>query len=336
MSAFLVCKGEHMVDWRKLNQQAEDLLSRETLLEFKGAVTKTNFPSFATERMNAFYSRQRGERYQSKFQTINNHHYTNPYRILDRVSQDLIHQIALQENSEPVKFLQCYIFRIFNQVEPYSDVLNNLKENFNWVSALSNDRAQKVLIKVCKSVVSDRKSKGLGVFRPAYKRCTAIPFDNYFDLIKDLDWNALTSAKSLADWFEVLTQLKGFGPFLSYQLALDWNYCSNNPFVIDFVVPGPGAKRGLNYLWGSKPMTLNIALMKWLARDYHSVFNGWQDYSDSSGKTIPLQENDIQNLFCEYSKFTNAVTFGNTPRRKVKSDAIHPLSIVIPKSYLDL
>lgn len=236
----------------KANKQAKDLMSYEPFVEETVTRIKASLvPEFACERMAAFFARQRGERYCSKFNTISLHRYTNPYRILDRVSQALVSKITLNDEYSLIeKAFLCYLFRVANKPETYDKILRALGTELD-LSRCTDEEYLNTLVPLIRNAVGNIEGP---VFRNAYRKNTRISFFEYYDCIKMFalpDFvRAFNAAQNLSEYFALMMAQPNFGHFLSYQLALDWNYCRTQPFEIDFVVPGPGTRKGCSIVFG--------------------------------------------------------------------------------------
>lgn len=286
------------------------------------------FAEFLTERMLQFHARQEGTVRVSKFKTLNHHRYTNPYRMLDRVSQYLIKNIVTNEDAFIKKAWKIYLFRVFNEPRTWKLIdskigLNNIYD-MHW-------KAKDVI-----NVVNKFKNEGHKLFRPAYKRNTSTSFFRYLDVLKELGnpfWSELKDCDSLYDYYDRCLHLDGFGPFLSYQLALDFWYCGRTNSRLSFVVPGPGAKRGIQYVFGSHSMQEMINIIRVLTL-FQSEWlpENWAPFTHND-VNYPLQLNDIQNVFCEFSKFFSAHVIGDTPKRKLNSKP-EKLDIVVPPAIV--
>lgn len=117
--------------------------------------------------------------------------------------------------------------------------------------------------------------------------------------------------------YEAIKRYRAFGPFISYQVLIDLLYENEQgkqilPFTLDdFVVAGPGAKRGLDILLkdGYTKRTEEQAI-RWLHQNQVSEMQRggfrmrWLDH--------PLWLSDIQNTLCEFQKYYRAYTNGNT------------------------
>jgi hypothetical protein len=307
---------------------------------------KSMFAEFVSERMEAFHARQKGCQYVSRFDCINTVRFTNPYRMLDRVSQFLIQEIICNDKFAQDSIEQLYhiyLFRVFNEPETYKGILTHLDLLGYNSFALSQFPGESIVEQIV-HYVDNRKSRGINVFRPAYKRNTSKPFVRYLDTLVDFNPDdspfveEVFNSKKLCDLFLACSKLEGFGPFLSYQLALDFQYTGMFSSDVDFVVPGPGAKRGLEYLYGSLHMREMIRILKILTK-HQMVWLGeyWRPYvyiEEDRVVRIPLEENDVQNLFCEYSKFYNSHIFKANARRKLYSTP-EALEIKLPCNLFD-
>lgn len=326
----------------RCNVDAQALLcAKGFAAETCNRVNDSLFAEFAKERMKAFYARQIEEQYVSKFDTINKHRYTNPYRILDRTSQGLVKSIAMADYNNVSKAFLCFMFRICNAIKTYEDINAHLTSRLGvaWATkALKSETVLAETITGAKLIVTALKKAKLKAYRFAYKLHCAESFITYFDKLSVFlstgFLNEFDVASSLVDYYNLISKIKGFGPFLAYQLALDWNYCRDQPFPITFVVPGPGAKVGAGYVFGAESPTVLIARIKLITLNYHDVFDDWFDYKHK-GVDMTLKENDVQNIFCEYSKFFEAHVIGDKPKRKLETKPT-AMPVSIPEGYLYL
>lgn len=110
---------------------------------------------------------------------------------------------------------------------------------------------------------------------------------------------AFLRAGSPAERFRVLRANKGVGDFMSMQVLADWNYLHALGDENDFVIAGPGARKGTALVFpGEKPESA-IARARAL----------WLD--DPECPTLvgrPPSLMDVQNTMCEFSKLTRYLT----------------------------
>jgi hypothetical protein len=113
----------------------------------------------------------------------------------------------------------------------------------------------------------------------------------------------IESASSLREIFEVLVSYPGLGPFLSFQYAIDLNYCDALPFSEnDFVIAGPGAKDGIRKCFGQEAAGIENDVIQYVVdtQEYHFSRLGLR-FDGLFGR--PLHLIDAQNLFCEVDKY---------------------------------
>lgn len=143
--------------------------------------------------------------------------------------------------------------------------------------------------------------------------------------------------------FDTIKSVRGFADFLAYQVFVDLTYIKEFPFSEnEFVIAGPGCKRGLDHIFKDKDGMTYEECIFWL-RDHinggfeggYSLFNNdelneWcADNAKANGKYDPrklfddLPEYDrcmnvmsIENCMCELSKYIKAVNGTGRPRCK--------------------
>jgi len=128
---------------------------------------------------------------------------------------------------------------------------------------------------------------------------------------------AFLSATTQEERFAVLRSTPGLGKFLSMQILTDWAYLQTEEPDLSFVVAGPGAVRGAALLDPTKNPEDVI---------YDFTF-AWMDHPivRLAGRSLTLM--DVQNTFCEFSKYAHEMV---TPRKKTKYQPSHPGAQPIP------
>lgn len=99
--------------------------------------------------------------------------------------------------------------------------------------------------------------------------------------------------------FEALRNNKGVADFMSFQILTDWGYLCGDYRENDFVVPGPGARKGAALLDPSAPAE---QVVYWAQQAVHSLPNCPEIVLPHGGTRKPSLV-DIQNTFCEYQKY---------------------------------
>lgn len=126
------------------------------------------------------------------------------------------------------------------------------------------------------------------------------------------------------DVYNALTSAFGIGPFLGYQMFVDFTYCPDYMFSENhFTVAGPGCKLGLNKLFMDYDgMTHNEAIF-WL-RDNWNDIDGNLDITELM-TDLPMSDRvmnvmSLENCFCELGKYIKCkaqIDDGKKPRARV-------------------
>jgi hypothetical protein len=261
--------------------------------------------------------------------------FTNCYRFLDRTSQCVIsfaYRWALPHAKHPEALtavlnttaapctnaplhncpyirgplnqaVALYIFKVFNSIETWERIP---KEYKTALFAVTGPDILKVVSQIYQWTTAQD-----GLFNSAYMLAhpgtqgfsgwTELYFTRLHSMVESGDLLKIRlSPHELKRNFHIFSRYRGFGDFLSYQLSLDYSYFS--PISVDydsFIVPGPGCVKGMRYVFpGIKPRQIPIVLRAMAQLGLHSLgfplLNG-----------LRLRGNDIQNLFCEFSKLLN-------------------------------
>lgn len=230
--------------------------------------------------------------------------FTNNYRVLDRLTQYNVTAIntALHNNVNTAEEINkvasiVYIQNVFNREDVirdipfhiFKDIPNNIEKLRTWCDV--------------------RRLSGEPVFSNAYLMApppdeNTSRHDVYINALvelleKDLLvtlWNATT----VEERFRIFKELHGFAGFLSYQFALTFSYVQNCTDYDDFIVAGPGAKKGLRLVFPDSTPS-----------DYNGIMRGIVELMKETGEFDITEQgvhlrplgNDVQNMFCEYSKY---------------------------------
>lgn len=328
---------------------AKDPAFRDWVLR---AFSNHKFVEFATERMRVFHLKHANEDHSSDlFPSMNVSRYTNPYRILDRGSQVVVQRIANTDMTWLEKMFHLYLYRLFNLETTYDLFLENgvapymshMDDSVTLDTVLKTPQYCKELTDVLVVLHKAYNAAGVRLYSRAYKRHTGKGFSDYLEYLPTLCnrvFPSMEHACALEPIFAAMLPFRGFGDFLSYQFALDVNYCLERYLPVDFVVPGPGAIKGIQYAVGAKDPVERIALIKVITEEQDILMPEFQQvvraYTPEYGGTLftamPLEENDVQNLFCEFSKLENLELFGTKVGRKYDSRDRKPHAIHWPKN----
>lgn len=129
----------------------------------------------------------------------------------------------------------------------------------------------------------------------------------------------IKKAETVKEAFEILTKIRGCANFLAYQIYVDLTYIKEFPFSEDeFTVAGPGCIRGLNFLFKDKDGMKYDQLLFYL-RDHQKDFFGdslEEEFSYLPKELRKLTVMDLENSFCELSKYYKVYTGMGRPKNK--------------------
>ncbi|MCD4823782.1 MAG: hypothetical protein K8S55_04195 [Phycisphaerae bacterium] len=296
---------------------------------------------FAAERQAIFYRRMCGTTGPWTTDPIfQEFKFTNAYRASDRVSQYLIKKVIYSgDQSRDEVFFRTILFKLFNKIETW-ELLTKKLGTINY----SDYSFEKI-----DSILSRALDKGTRIYSAAYimpSGCSAFGFRrkhrNHLRLIEkmmnDGAPSSISKAPNMATAFDILKSYPTIGDFLAYQLVTDLNYSELTNFSeMEFVVPGPGAKSGIQKCFKSLGGLSEPELILLVTQRQEEEFDRLGlDFQDLGGR--PLQLIDCQNLFCEVDKYSRVahpeVDGSGRTRIKQKFKPIaEPLSYWFPPKW---
>lgn len=262
--------------------------------------------AFANERQRIFESRLAGLPAPWTHDTIlDTFRFCNVFRAADRVSQHLIRHAAFGDATADIDdvFLRVVLHRLFSRPSTWE----MLEDRLGSIDTLTFD-AQNY-----GSILDHALREGQRIYTNAFILCAtpAYGFDrkhrNHLALIKAmLDDGVPARVAAAATLEDVYLELRGWpliGPFMAYQLAIDLNYSPIIEFSEDdFVVPGPGAERGLAKVFLDLGDRTPAEAILWLVEQQHVISDRLElDAPSLFGR--PLHAVDCQNLLCEVDKY---------------------------------
>jgi len=204
------------------------------------------------------------------------HHFCNNRREDDRVTKELRKVVA--DANTP-----------FNAL-PYAYALARL---FNRASTLSNALAGHV------EAVKAQRARGELVFHVAYVVSTCgksmDKVDYVFDVANEVS-GLFVPTNSLAAAFKALRSVDGLGSFMAGQIVAD---LKNDRYLAEahdwaaWSCPGPGSKKGLEYIF-DQPVTDS---------NYDYFMGLLQQALPEDIRAMKLHAQDLQNTLCEFSKY---------------------------------
>jgi hypothetical protein len=279
-----------------------------------------------------FFAAERQRMYRKRLQdapgpwtadaVLSRYRFTNVYRASDRVSQYLLSNVIYDGRARTAidDALRILLFKIFNKVETWQLLNRELGELT--VNTFSAPEAGAVL--------DDAMRSGIRVYSAAYI-VPPIPgsegrkHHGHLQLLEDRlhggGLSGLLTQQSLGDLVRELRSWPGIGPFLSYQFAIDLNYSRHLDFdEDDYVVAGPGARDGLSKCFAGHRAVEPEQLIRAVAAQQDEAFaTRGLHFEGLWGR--PLKLIDVQNVFCEISKYARAAhpkVQGTAGRERIK------------------
>lgn len=231
--------------------------------------------------------------------------FTNVYRALDAGSQFLIKELI----SDPwldrdIVLFRCFLYRYTNRPEPWIA----FRDAFGDYPLPSDIESGRLL-----AFWREYQAAGNGIFSAAYKMFVGQENRG----LTRLDWavghgahitreisDAFFSRQSMAERILVLQTIPRCKTFMSMQILTDVGYSVHGQHdENEFILPGPGARAGVAvYAPGRDPEEVIRAVReRWRVDGTVTLF----------GRPPSLM--DVQNTFCEFSKYARAYDLNKPP-----------------------
>ncbi len=280
---------------------------------------------FASERQQIFEKRLSGRVGPwTSDPILQTYKFCNVFRAADRVSQYMIRDVCYHDEpcSDEDRLFQIVAFRTFSKIETWQAV-HDFLHRYPTLDDLASGAFTKAL------EYANQQNDGL--YTGAFILCATNAYDqpakylNHVELFRhmfliDHLGKKLLSAKSLQQIFELLKSYPLMGNFMSYQTAIDLNYSALINFdEDDFVVPGPGALRGMKKVFEDFGDYTPSEIVMWMVEHQAEEFARLGlPFSGLFGR--PLHAIDCQNLFCETDKYCRvAVPELASARKRIKT-----------------
>ncbi len=264
----------------------------------------STFWKFAAERQQVYLKRVAGEQPPWTEDTIlRTFKFTNVYRAADRVSQFLINDVqpACGEDPETL-FLSTILFKLFNRIETWKALIHS--DGPPDPSAFTPH--------VYAEILEGIRAKRMPIYSGAYIMPSGgqsrpkhlMHLQLLVSMLRDRLPFKVAESGSLRDSYNLLRSYPSLGPFLAYQYAIDLNYstitCHSE---MEYIVPGPGAIDGISKCFESLGDYSPADAIRWTTESQRTNFERQGlEFPGLWGR--PLQLIDVQNLFCEVSKYT--------------------------------
>lgn len=289
--------------------------------------------------------------------------FTNVFREDDRVSRALIELVSHNSSlTLKEKVLNTFLFRSWNNPDTFTDFGGpfTVKEIYNGLELKEQVRP---IYHNLLSLDPDRKwwssAYNQGGTKYAWKfpdgeGFSRAPSEEQGKQFKDYEpdiplrvfhigpwlkerkvFSRLMQAEDQQQAYEIIRGIRGFAEFLAYQVFVDLTYIPEFPFSEnDFVVAGPGCKRGLNLVFKDYAGMTHEEALFWLRDNLESCFEElhganrfpYQVPAWNPEKLFKHREPwdrhinvmSLENCFCELSKYVKAVNGTGRPRNTYK------------------
>ena len=263
-------------------------------------------------------------------QIYRDYKFTATFRELDRGTKFVTNYIMQHHNLKPVDVIfNVLIYRLFNKIETfmYHDIQYTDKYDIEKFDKKVHrlDATDKVFTSAfIVSGYSMSELQGMDKIQ----RCARVIGWFRDQLLGDPNLvSDILGDTDMSITYKKIINLTGFGKFLAYQVAVDLSYWSKTQFgEDDFVVMGPGAIRGLDWLFpiqdadddprdGRNP----AQCCEWLRDRQFELMSdyGLDCYTALSDRQVPyFTVMSIENLCCEFSKYMKAHTNAGRPRNR--------------------
>jgi hypothetical protein len=261
---------------------------------------------FAAERQAIFFERQAGTPPPwTDDPILREYKFTNAYRAADRVSQFLIKHVIYAGDQAPEEvFFRILLFKLFNKIETWRLLTEKLGAvRHADYSFARYDAVLSAAIAAGRTIYSaayimPSGSRTLGTTRKhrAHLRLLERMMEDELPL-------RIAESRKMLDGFKLLRSYPMIGDFLAYQYITDLNYSTLTDFSeTEFVVPGPGARSGIQKCFFSLGGLGEADLIRVVTdRQGEELARLGLEFRTLWGR--PLQFIDCQNLFCEVDKY---------------------------------
>jgi hypothetical protein len=237
--------------------------------------------------------------------------FTNSFRVCDRVSQYLLREIiynpALSADPEEVVF-RILLFKLFNKISTWETLVKAFGTP-TW-----NEFNETAYVKVLDGI----KAAGAKIFSgayvhnqiPNYEHVSPFKHPRYIRLLKVMMEDGVTAklqaARTYEQAFQVLRKYPLHGNFIGMQHLTDLNYSEVINFdEDDFILPGPGALRGIQKCLAfgrTPPVAEAVYVIEGCVEKQEDIFQHFGlEPVTLFGRRLHLI--DCQNLFCETDKY---------------------------------
>lgn len=240
--------------------------------------------------------------------------FTNVYRELDKGTIVLLDHI-LDKGPDIEVFFNILLYRLVNNYDTWLEDIGYQKIVEGWKDKpwdrLRKRQEKGIPVWCTAHVVSGYPNFPGPDGKPTDSKIDKIHwmFDQIYKNIDDL-WEKIQAADTFEQVYKVLLkEVNGYGPFLSYEVAVDLTYGSN-PLILftedEWANAGPGAKRGISILFGEK-LAKGVDhndVMVWLRDNQDKFFTEYGvNFKEIAYRSKPMTLRNIEHCLCEFFKY---------------------------------
>lgn len=248
--------------------------------------------------------------------------FTNVFRVLDRGSQYLLSLMNAYE--DPLdRVAVSYFYRQVNRPDSMDAII---EANGGFIPNFSAITDPDWYDEVVRPVVEARPGAFLNgayiiLIKPGDPRGTVDKMQEMFPLAGP-SLERVASLSKLATRVRELQETPGLGPFLAMQIATDMGYCEGEPDQEnDYILAGPGSRKGVGFLLGKKSASPAEAVQMITSFPVGKL----HPLPRSNGRPASLM--DIQNVFCEFSKYARYRLAGKVGKKPYQRKGKYPVKI---------
>lgn len=288
------------------------------------------FWNFVCERQNIYYRRfiKKLPPPWTNDEILKTYKFTNVHRSLDRTTIWYHDNIGGYNKNFPNNFNEkdvifgTLVHRLFNKIETMQKLLPYMS-----IKTFDYDKVIYRLEKI--------RNSGESVWTDAHI-VTGVQFGGFSDKLYNIMYlvkmihdeidnihKSIKKCKSLEELYKAARNIQGFGPFLGYQLILDLINTGIMPFSHDdYVVAGPGCKRGIRHVFPKEHQISCENAMMFMRLNQKFFFERYnlkyKYLKKLGGEEKGIHLGDIENCFCEFSKYYKAYNDIGRPRNVFK------------------
>lgn len=269
-----------------------------------------NFVNYVEQRHSIWEQRQLGDgSWKVGDPILQERKFTNVYRVLDYGSQFFIRDLATPHSGPRDTLFRSFLYRhtgrwemweFFNAMEGRPPIVEDGELVFEVFNAYRDSdprlKGGKAVFTGAYLVFPQSHTKGTDKLRSIVDLALRLFTPGSPDDI----WPDFDAATTQADRYQTLRRNKGVGDFMAMQVLTDWGYThhAGEDREGEFVVPGPGARRGTANL---HPKEDPVAVINRYALYFELLGTVALSLPTGGFRTPSLM--DVQNCMCEWSKY---------------------------------